>query len=99
MSSSINKENLEHLAQLARVRLTAEEEARFLADLKNILDHFEELKTVDTEGVEPMNGGTRLQNIFREDDVRHDTNRGAGTTAFPTTQNGYLVVPPVFDQE
>ena len=99
MSSSINKDNLEHLAQLARVELSKDEEAQFLGDLKKILDHFEELKAVNTDAVTPMSGGTRLTNIFREDDARHDTNRGAGTQSFPITQDGFLVVPPVFDQE
>ena len=97
MSSSINKEELEHLAKLARIELDPSEEEKLLSDLGNILDHFGELQELDTANVSPMTGGTDLKNVFREDTERESTNRGTGVDAFPESKDGYLKVPPVFE--
>ncbi len=94
--SSISKKTLEHLAELSRISLDSKEEEKLLEDLRKILGHFEELKSLDTSGVEPMNGGTDLKNSFREDEERTNTNQGAGADAFPETKDGFLKVPPVF---
>lgn len=94
--SPISKETLEYLANLARIDLDPEEEEKLLKDLQNILDHVSELQKADTSGVEPMNGGTELLNVFREDGERHDTNLGQGPEQFPRTKDGFLKIPPVF---
>ncbi len=94
--ASIDKKTLEHLAELARLELDPNEEKKFLEDIKNILDYFEELKSLDTSNVEPMNGGTDFKNVFREDEERENTNAGEGVDAFPAPKEGFLKVPPVF---
>ncbi len=97
MATHITKDTIEHLAKLARIELTAEEKDKLLVDLKKILEHFEELKELDTSAVSPMNGGTPLRNVFREDDASQETDKGAGLEAFPKSEKGFLVVPPVFE--
>lgn len=96
----ITKETLEYLAQLARIKLDPKEEEKLLGDLRNIVGYVTELQNADTEGVAPMNGGTLLTNMFREDGAAaggpENTNRGAGTKQFPETKDGYLKIPPVF---
>lgn len=96
-SSSLGKRELEHLAKLARIQLDPKEEEKLLKDLGNILNYFKELQELDTADVPPMTGGTDLRNVFREDGEREQTNRGAGTEAFPAKKDGYLKVPPVFE--
>jgi aspartyl-tRNA(Asn)/glutamyl-tRNA(Gln) amidotransferase subunit C len=96
MSSSIDKKELEHLAELARMELDPGEEEKLIADLGSILEHFKELQGLDTTNVTPMTGGTDLTNVLRDDNERENTNRGAGTDAFPESKNGFLKVPPVF---
>ena len=97
MSSSINKEELEHLAKLARLELNPAEEEKLLADLGSILEYFKELQELDTSNVAPMTGGTDLRNVLREDTERENTNRGAGVEAFPESKDGFLKIPPVFE--
>ncbi|HEX4104335.1 MAG TPA: Asp-tRNA(Asn)/Glu-tRNA(Gln) amidotransferase subunit GatC [Candidatus Paceibacterota bacterium] len=97
MASAINKRELEHLAKLARIELDPAEEEKLLKDLGEILDYFKELQALDTASVVPMTGGTDLKNVFREDDERENTDRGAGTDAFPEKRDGFLKVPPVFE--
>lgn len=97
MASVITKHELEHLAMLARIELDPREEEKLIKDLGNILEHFNELKALDTTNVTPMAGGTDLKNVFREDTERENTNKGAGVDAFPEKEKGYLKVPPVFE--
>ena len=76
--AQIHKKDVEHLASLARLELSADEAESLTKDLEKILDHFEELKEVNTEGVLPLTGGTSLQNIVREDvaELNDDTGKG-----------------------
>ncbi len=94
--SPISKETLEYLANLARIELDPAEEERLLGDLRKILDYVSELQSVDTSSVAPMNGGTTLSNIFREDTGPMNTNRGEGVDALPQIKEGFLKVPPIF---
>ncbi|MBM3256992.1 MAG: Asp-tRNA(Asn)/Glu-tRNA(Gln) amidotransferase subunit GatC [Candidatus Liptonbacteria bacterium] len=97
MADIIDKKALEHLAELARLKLTLQEETKLLKDLQNILAHFDSLKGLDTSNVAPLTGGTMLQNSFREDEERESTNAGKGVENFPENQQGFLKVPKVFE--
>mgnify|MGYP001592948176 CR=1 FL=1 len=96
--SEITKKSLEHLADLARLELNAREEEKFLKDLQKILDHFQELQSLNTDGVQPMTGGTESKNVFREDGA---TKQSLGSDrvveAFPDKEKHWLKVPPVFE--
>ena len=98
MSSPIDKRELEHLAKLARIEIDPKEETKLLADIRGIVEYVSELQKLDTSGVEPMSGGGKLMSVFRGDAERENTNQGAGRESFPETENGYLKVPPVFDE-
>ena len=94
----IDKKTLEHLALLSRIKLDQKEEKKILQDLEKILAHFEELKEVNTEKVEPVSGGAQLQNVFRSDEnaaMRLPGERAR--EAIPETKDGFLKIPPVFD--
>lgn len=103
----ITKKTLEYLAELGRIELEEKSEEKLLKDLQKILGHFEELKKVDTENIEPMAGGTIEKNVFREDgiieaDLRGKENleadlRGKLIDQFPQEENGFLKIPPVFE--
>ena len=98
MSDIINKQTLENLAQLARLELDPAKEEKMLKDLQAILGHFDELKSIDTNAVEPMTGGTHLRNALRDDaaDGNLSGNTGKGLGSFPDKEGSYLKVPPVF---
>ncbi len=92
----LTKEELEHLAVLARIELKAGEEEKLKKDLGSILEYFNELKMLQTDNVTPMTGGTALVNALREDEVNDTDDTGKGVSNFPDTQERYLKVPPVF---
>ncbi len=93
---AINKKSLEHLADLARINLDERKEEKLLHDLQNILTHFQELQALNTDGVQPMTGGTDLKNILREDLVRERLGADEAVDAFPDKEHRHLKVPPVF---
>ena len=63
----INKEDIQHTAELARIELTKEEEERLEHDLSSILEFVGQLGRVDTAAIEPATGGTALKNVLRAD--------------------------------
>ena len=97
MSSPITRETLEHLAKLARIELDPKEEEKLLRDLQNILNYFEELSELKTEGVQTPIEKIAHKNVSREDTERQGTNQGEGVGAFPHHKDGYLEVPQVFE--
>lgn len=100
MSEVINKKTFEKLAELARIEISSEKEEKLLADLKNILGHFDELKEVDTKNIKPMNGGTSLFNIVRDDEIiEKDLQKRVDNliSAFPEKEDRFLKVPGVFE--
>lgn len=66
----LRREEVEHIALLARVGLTEEDVERLREQLSNILENFEVLKQVDTEGVPPTAQSIDLLNVVRVDEVR-----------------------------
>jgi len=101
----INKKTIEYLAELSRIELNPKKEEKLLSDLQSILGHFDELNEVNTDGVEPLAGGTIEKNVFRNDETIDDklqtTNkekiRNNIIEAFPEKDGDYLKVPPVFE--
>ena len=63
----LTPEQVEHVALLARLRLSEEEGARFTTQLNSILEHFEQLQQIDTSGVPPMSHAVPMSNVLRND--------------------------------
>ena len=95
----IKKEDIEKLSRLSRVAHSEEEKISISADLEKILAHFEELKELNTDGIQPVSGGEENKNILRsdEDDVKILSDRDALIRAFPDRDGNFLKVPAVFE--
>jgi aspartyl-tRNA(Asn)/glutamyl-tRNA(Gln) amidotransferase subunit C len=63
----LTREDVKHIALLARLGLTEEDIDKFREQLSVILDNFEILKKVDTTDVEPTAQSIALKNVFRDD--------------------------------
>lgn len=91
----ISKDEVKHIAELARIGMTEDDIEKFSHDLTSILDFVEQLKEVDVEGVEPTAHITGLVNRLR-DDFEHDfENREEIKKLFPEEKNGYDKVKSV----
>ena len=63
----VDRKLLEHVAELARLKLNEEEVKKFLPQLKEILEFFSQLKNIDTNNVKPSFQPVELKNAMRED--------------------------------
>ncbi|MCE8425802.1 MAG: Asp-tRNA(Asn)/Glu-tRNA(Gln) amidotransferase subunit GatC [Candidatus Methanoperedens sp.] len=64
----ITKKDLEHIGWLARLELSDDDKEKYTPKLNSVLDYFNELDEVDTEGVEPTYHVLQLYNVFRDDE-------------------------------
>lgn len=67
---ALTKDEVLHIAKLARLELKKEEVEKFRTQLSEILEYVGQLQKVDTTGIEPISQITGLQNVVREDLVR-----------------------------
>lgn len=65
----LSREEVKHIALLARLGLTEEEIERFRGQLSNILENFDILQQVDTTDVPPTTYPIALQNVMRQDEA------------------------------
>lgn len=65
----LSPQDVEHVADLARLHLSPEEIATFTQQINSILLYMEKLSELDTTGVQPLTHALHLSNAFREDQV------------------------------
>ena len=65
----LSREEVLHIARLARLGLTETDVDRFSEQLSNILENFEILQQVDTSGIPPTTQSISLQNVMRDDEI------------------------------
>jgi aspartyl-tRNA(Asn)/glutamyl-tRNA(Gln) amidotransferase subunit C len=63
----LTREEVLHIARLARLAVTEEEVDRYVDQLSNLLEHFQVLQQVDTEGVPPTAQSVELRSVMRDD--------------------------------
>jgi aspartyl-tRNA(Asn)/glutamyl-tRNA(Gln) amidotransferase subunit C len=63
----LSREEVLHIARLARLAVTDEEVEKFRIQLSDILEHFEELKKLDTTQIQPTAQSIPLENVMRDD--------------------------------
>ena len=66
----ITREEVQHVARLARLQLTDQELERMQVELDAILAYIDKLRVLDVEGVEPTSHAVPLVNVMRDDDLR-----------------------------
>jgi len=90
-------EEVEYIADLARIELTKDEKEKFSIELSAVLGYIEQLKEVDTKNVEPVSQVTGLENVLREDIVElcDDDTRKRIIDNFPDQDDDYIKVKQV----
>lgn len=94
---TISKEQVEHVANLARLTLSEEEKVQFTDQLNRILQAAEKLNELDTTGIEPTSHVLPMSNVMREDEVRPSLPREKVLANAPDQKNGLIRVPAVFE--
>ncbi len=91
----ISIEDVEHVAKLARLALTEEEKEIYARQLGRIIENFNELKEVDTTGVEPLAHALPIDNVMREDKIVSPPGKELLLKTAPAEENGYFRVPKI----
>lgn len=90
---------MDHLAKLARIALTEEEKAHFSGQLGTILNYFDQLKSVNMDGVEPSAHAFPVYNILRGDEPGPALDVEALLRIAPASRDNQVLVPRVVDDE
>jgi aspartyl-tRNA(Asn)/glutamyl-tRNA(Gln) amidotransferase subunit C len=89
----IDRDQVLHVAKLARLRLTDEEADGMAGELSKILEHVETMNELDLEGVEPTSHVVDLTNVLREDVPRPCLPRERALAGAPDVADGGFRVP------
>lgn len=93
----LSKEEILNIASLARIGLSEKEIEGYQKNLSDVLDYFNELKELNTDGVEPIGHITGMNNVLRNDE--HEDFGSLGREAIlknaPETKDGYVKVKSV----
>jgi aspartyl-tRNA(Asn)/glutamyl-tRNA(Gln) amidotransferase subunit C len=89
----IDRDQVLHVARLARLRLDDEEVQRMASELSGILEHVERISELDLDDVEPTSHVIALENVFRPDDPRPSWDRDEMLESAPDPASGAFRVP------
>ncbi|OGO51677.1 MAG: asparaginyl/glutamyl-tRNA amidotransferase subunit C [Chloroflexi bacterium RBG_16_68_14] len=95
---SLTRDEVLHIARLARVGLSEEDVARFQEQLSEILDHFEALRELDTEDVPPTAYPLALESVMRPDEVRPSLPRDEVLANAPLAEGDAFRVRAVLEE-
>ncbi|KIL37890.1 glutamyl-tRNA amidotransferase [Gordoniibacillus kamchatkensis] len=94
---SISKQDVEHVANLARLELTDAEKEQFAEQLSAILKYAEQLSELNTDGIEPTSHPMPLLNVMREDEARPSWPLEEVLKNAPDEEDGQFKVPAVLE--
>ncbi len=94
---SLSPEQVAWVAHLARLDLAPADRDRMARQLSAILDYFDQLRRVDTDGVEPLAHPLQVHNVFRPDEPRPSLSVDDALANAPDRRGDYFGVPAVLD--
>jgi aspartyl-tRNA(Asn)/glutamyl-tRNA(Gln) amidotransferase subunit C len=91
----LSRENVVHVAKLARLALTDAEIDQYTADLAAVLEHAQDVAALDTTGVKQTAHPLPLTNVFRADVVRPSVDRAEVLAMAPAAEDDRFRVPQI----
>jgi len=91
----ITKDDVVHVANLARLELSDAAIEMFAVQIGDILDHVDSLNQVDTQGIAATSHAISLTNAFRDDDVSENADPEVSLANAPESEAGSFVVPKI----
>ena len=89
--------DIKYVANLARIALTPDEEAKLGAQLGEILGYIKQLEELDVTDIEPMAHAVPLANVLRADEGRPSIPQEAALANAPKQANGLFIVPKIVE--
>ncbi|MDA8357926.1 MAG: Asp-tRNA(Asn)/Glu-tRNA(Gln) amidotransferase subunit GatC [Actinomycetota bacterium] len=91
----IGRDDVAHVARLARLDLGAEELERYTEQLARVLQHAADVAALDLTGVEPTSHPQALVNVLRDDEPRPGLDRDEVLAAAPDVEDHRFRVPRI----
>jgi aspartyl-tRNA(Asn)/glutamyl-tRNA(Gln) amidotransferase subunit C len=95
---ALTRDDVAHVAHLARLGLADDELARLEGQLNHILEQYAKLAELDTDAIPPTAQTIELENILREDVVRPSLPLDAVLANAPAREGDFIVVPAILDE-
>jgi aspartyl-tRNA(Asn)/glutamyl-tRNA(Gln) amidotransferase subunit C len=95
MREKISRQEVRHVANLARLDLSDAEEARMTEQMNNILGYMDKLNELDTAAVPATTHAIQLQNVFRQDEATPSLDRKLALANAPQSDGVNFVVPKI----
>ncbi|MBM7572806.1 Asp-tRNA(Asn)/Glu-tRNA(Gln) amidotransferase subunit GatC [Aquibacillus albus] len=95
--AEISKEQVKHVAHLARLAITDEEVETMTKQLGDIIKYAELLNELDTENVEPTTHVLDLKNVMRKDEPKKWIEKEDALKNAPDQQDGQFRVPSILE--
>jgi aspartyl-tRNA(Asn)/glutamyl-tRNA(Gln) amidotransferase subunit C len=99
MAQRLSREDVLHVARLARLDVSEEEVDRYTEQLAAVLEHAADVAALDTSGVPPTAHPLPLANVLREDEVQPSLDRDEVLAQAPAAEDGRFRVPPILGLE
>lgn len=90
---------VEHIALLSRLEISADEKERAATELSQILDSFQKLAELDTKNVPPTQHVLPVENVLRADEIAPTLSREAALQNAPQSADGMFQVPRVVEAD
>lgn len=95
----ITKEDIEHIAHLARLELDRDEIERYTVQVDRILEYMDTLNSLDTKGIVPTSHAMPVVCLLREDEPKRSFAAEESTQNAPEKRGGFFKVPPIIEVE
>ncbi|MBZ0180681.1 MAG: Asp-tRNA(Asn)/Glu-tRNA(Gln) amidotransferase subunit GatC [Melioribacteraceae bacterium] len=92
---SVTRNEVEYIAELARLKFSDDELESLTLDMNRILDYMDKLNELDTENVEPLSHPLELENVFREDKIGKSISTEDALKNSSSKSDKYFTVPKV----
>ena len=93
MGAVIDRDQVLHVAKLARLELSDDEVNQMATELSGILEHVDRISELDLDGVEPTSHVVELENVLRADEPTPSLDRDAALASAPDPADGAFRVP------
>lgn len=95
---SLTKQEVEHIARLARLELSDSEKEEYTGQLNEILSFVAKLNQLDTTGIEPTSHAIPVRNVFREDAIKPTLAPELVLANAPDRIDNYFKVPKILEE-
>ncbi len=96
---AVTKQDVEHIAKLARLKFTEDELQNLTKDMNKILSYMDKLNELNTDDVEPLSNPIANENVFREDKIKESIPTEEALKNAPDRTDVHFRVPKVITRE